>query len=546
MPTGPRSLIASSLRGIQRAGDELYAARVCARAGLIRADSPRQLAQIALALRNWGAFGAAVAIAAIRHGDRVGVVDELGSLTFAEMDRRANALANAWHARGLRAGDGVAVLARNHRGLLDAAFACSKLGARLVLLNTDFAGPQIRDVAAREGTQLLVHDDEYGPFVSEVRAPHGRWRAWTDEAGEDTLEALIASGDPSPPPKPAQAGSVVILTSGTTGTPKGAQREQPSSLMPFAGLLDSVPFRSREATVICAPLFHALGFAHAVLAVGLGSTQILRRRFDPEAALDDVERHRASALIVVPIMLRRIVDVAEAAPGARSLSSLRIGFVAGSQLGGALATRAQDALGEVVYNLYGSTEVSYATIASPADLRASPDSVGPIVFGSRVRILDEAGRPLPQGRTGRVFVGSSMPFEGYTGGGSKETVDGLMSSGDVGHFDAVGRLFIDGRDDDMIVSGGENVFPAEIEELLASHDAVDEAAVVGVDDEQFGQRLRAYVVCRPGASLSDDAVRAYVRENLARYKVPRDVVFIDELPRNPTGKVLKRELAGLG
>ena len=170
--------------------------------------------------------------------------------------------------------------------------------------------------------------------------------------------------------------------------------------------------------------------------------------------------------------------------------------------------------------------------------------MGKVVRGSVVKIYDDEGKKeLPQGETGRIFVGNQSQFEGYTGGGNKDVVDGLMASGDVGHFDEKGRLFIEGRDDEMIVSGGENVFPAEVEELLAGHEAVEEVAVIGVDDEKFGQRLKAFVVLRSGANLSEDDAKDYVKQNLAGYKSPREVVFIDELPRNSTGKVLKRELA---
>ena len=159
-----------------------------------------------------------------------------------------------------------------------------------------------------------------------------------------------------------------------------------------------------------------------------------------------------------------------------------------------------------------------------------------------MRLYDEAGIPVARGETGRIFVGNDLAFEGYTGGGGKDAIDGLLSSGDVGHLDEDGRLFIDGRDDDMIVSGGENVFPAEVEELLAGHEAIVEAAVFGVEDEQFGQRLAAVVVVRGERALSEDDVKRFVKSNLAGYKVPRDVRFVDELPRTSTGKVLKREL----
>jgi fatty-acyl-CoA synthase len=201
-----------------------------------------------------------------------------------------------------------------------------------------------------------------------------------------------------------------------------------------------------------------------------------------------------------------------------------------------------DEFGDILYNLYGSTEVAWASIATPEDMRAAPDTAGKPPVGTVVKILDENGKDLPTGETGRIFVGNDMLFEGYTGGGHKEFIDGLMSSGDVGHLDEDGRLFVEGRDDDMIVSGGENVFPAEVEDHIGAHDAVAEVAVIGVDDEQYGQRLKAFVVKRDGASISEDDVKGYVREHLARYKIPRDVEFVDELPRNTTGKVLKREL----
>jgi acyl-CoA synthetase (AMP-forming)/AMP-acid ligase II len=214
----------------------------------------------------------------------------------------------------------------------------------------------------------------------------------------------------------------------------------------------------------------------------------------------------------------------------------------GSALPGSQSDRWMDHFGENLYNLYGSTEVAWATIATPQDLREAPGTAGKPPRGTVVKLFDDDGKPVEQGDTGRIFVGNEMQFEGYTGGGNKDVIEGLMSSGDVGHFDEKGRLFVDGRDDDMIVSGGENVFPQEVEDLLSGHEKVAEAAVFGVDDEQFGQRLKAVVVTKDGASLSEDEVKKYVKSNLAGYKVPRDVEFIDELPRNATGKVLKREL----
>jgi fatty-acyl-CoA synthase len=289
-------------------------------------------------------------------------------------------------------------------------------------------------------------------------------------------------------------------------------------------------------------MFHALGFLHATIAMMLGTTLVLRRRFKPATVLEDIEKHKVTAMVVVPVMLSRILDALDAMKRKPDLSSLRIVFVSGSQLGAELAQRALKDLGPVIYNLYGSTEIAFATIARPKDLSINPATVGPVVKGVKVKILDDNGDELPQGEVGRIFVGTTFPFEGYTGGGHKQIIDGLMSSGDVGYFDEHNLLYVSGRDDEMIVSGGENVFPAEVEDLISGHPEVIEATALGVEDKEWGHRLRAFVVKAEGASVDEDAIKVYVRDHLARYKVPREVVFLDELPRNPTGKILKREL----
>jgi len=318
---------------------------------------------------------------------------------------------------------------------------------------------------------------------------------------------------------------------------------QAARLDPAAALFSKIPFKARETTMIAAPMFHSWGFAHFTLGLALSSTLVLRNKFDPEETLRAVSQQRASALAVVPVMLQRILELPQRTLASYDTSCLRVIAVSGSALPGELATRTMDAFGEVLYNLYGSTEVAWATIATPEDMRTAPGTAGKAPRGTVLKIVDEQGRELPTGETGRIFVGNELLFEGYTGGGNKEIVDGLMSTGDVGHLDREGRLFVEGRDDEMIVSGGENVFPAEVEDLLAKHDAVRDVAVIGVDDEKFGQRLKAFVVTRDGQKLSEEGVKKYVKANLAGYKVPREVEFMDELPRNATGKVLKRELS---
>ncbi len=523
---------------------EVHALAMGARAGLLAPESPQRLAAVARAIDRYGPIGSAIVIAGLRHGERTALVDERGSVTFAQLDRRSDALACALRDRGVGAAEGIGVLCRNHRGLLDITFAATKLGARALYLNTDFAGPQLREVCAREGVDLLVCDEEYTELVESIEAPRGRLLAWTDgPPGDDTLDALIAAHDGEVPDAPDGRSSVVLLTSGTTGTPKGAPRSQGRSLAPMGALFSKVPFRGRESTYIAAPMFHALGFAQSIVAIGLGSTIVTHRRFKPQAALEAIAEHRCTALIVVPVMLQRMVACIEAQPGRFDVSSLRIVFVSGSQLEAELARRGRAAFGDTLYNLYGSTEVAWATFATPEDLREAPGCAGRPPFGTTVRLYDGDGRPVVgPGRRGRIFVGNTFQFEGYTGGETKDVLDGLMSSGDIGHFDEAGRLFIDGRDDDMIVSGGENLFPGEVEELLLTHEAIEEASVIGVDDPEWGKRLAAFVALKPGRELSEQEVKDFVKGNLARFKVPRDVSFVDALPRNPSGKVLKREL----
>jgi len=525
---------------------KLQVARTLLGTGIVRPERPDKGLRALGAVRRWGPSSPAAFLSGtIRFPDRPAVIDERGAVTFRDAHERTNALAHQLRQAGIGEADNVAIMCRNHRGFVEATVACAKLGAGALYLNTAFAGPQIADVLRREDPAAVIYDEEFAELVAggaEGRKSFVAWSEPGERPAEQTLEPLIARGPRTELTPPAQKGRVVILTSGTTGTPKGASRQQPDTLEPAAALFSKIPLRARETTMIAAPLFHSWGYAHFTLGLALASTLVLRRRFDPEQTLDAVAQHRASALAVVPVMLQRILDLGPEVLARYDTSSLRVIAVSGSALPGELATRAMNAFGDVLYNLYGSTEVAWATIATPEDLRTAPGTAGRPPMGTVVKLLDGEGREVPVGHGGRIFVANEMMFEGYTGGGGKEVVGGLMSTGDVGHFDSGGRLFVDGRDDEMIVSGGENVFPREVEDLLADHQSIEEAAVVGVPDEEFGQRLRAFVVLRAGAQLSEPDVQQYVKANLARYKVPREVVFLERLPRNATGKVLKREL----
>jgi fatty-acyl-CoA synthase len=513
----------------------LSAMSALARAGL-RPERPDRLPRAMLAMAAWGpTMAGAVAGATARYPLAHALIDDRGPLTYTQLWGATDRIGRGLRSHGVGPGSTVGILARNGRGFVTSVVASAKVGADVVYLNTGFAGPQLADVVAHERIDTLLYDDEFAAIATKAGAAVAL-------PGKE-LRAMARQRPPVPLPPTRHIGRQVILTSGTTGRPKGALRGSVSSVDSLTPLLEVVPIRARDTVVIAAPLFHAWGLAHLGVTLATSSTAVVQAQFDPEDTLAAIAEHRPGGLIVVPVMLQRILALDGEVIARYDTSSLRYIASSGSALGASLASAAIRRFGPILYNIYGSTEVSLASIATPADLQAAPATAGRVAPGSRVRLLDDAGRDVPTGAVGRVFVGSGARFDGYTGGGGKEQIDGLLSSGDLGHFDADGRLFIDGRDDDMIVSGGENVFPAEVEELLAAHPAIIEAAVIGVPDEQFGQRLTAFVVTRQGASLSAAAVKAHVRDHLARYKVPRTVTFVDELPRTTTGKLRRRDLS---
>ncbi len=525
--------------------DGVNLTRVLARAGVLQPVRPDRALRMASAARHWGvSLASTFAVPAARFGERTAIVDERGALSYDELDRRTDAQARGLLELGMQSGDVAGILCRNHRYILEATGALAKIGVHTLYLNTGFSAPQLREVFAREQGALLVHDEEFDDLARAAGIDR-RVVAWYDHAdpAHPSLDELARRNAGAPrPPRPTVDSHTIILTSGTTGTPKGASRRTADSAGPMVALLERIPYRAGETMVVAAPIFHSWGFSNALVGLLLGDTLVLERRFDAEHVLAAIAERRADALVAVPVMLMRMLELPDDVRRAYDVSSLRIVPLSGSSLPGDLATRFMDAFGDVLYNLYGSTEVGYVTIATPADLRRAPSTAGRPPRGAEIRLLDDDDHEVGPRATGRIFVRSGLLFEGYTDGRSKRVLDGFMQTGDTGHVDDDGLLFVDGRDDDMIVSGGENVFPSEVEDVISRHPAVAEAAVVGVPDDEWGQRLKAYVVARDGRALQADEIRTYVRDQLARYKVPRDVEIVTELPRNATGKVVRRDL----
>jgi acyl-CoA synthetase (AMP-forming)/AMP-acid ligase II len=499
-----------------------------------RPERPDRMFRALAAMAPWGATIAGGFAASVgRYPRATAIVDDAGPMRAWDLWMASDSGARALRDRGIGHGRTVGILARNHRGFVTAVVATAKVAADAVYLNTSFAGPQLADVVTREGVDLVIHDDEFAPIVA-----HCRGVAAIDGS---ELAALTSRRTFVPIVPTRRAGRQIVLTSGTTGRPKGARRRTSASAATLSGLL-AVPLRARDTVVIAAPLFHAWGLAHLGAALATSTTVVVHSRFDPRATLAAIDEHRPGGLVVVPVMLQRMLELDDEILARYDTSSLRYIASSGSALGASLTTAVIERFGPILYNVYGSTEVALATVATPADLVAAPATAGRVAPGTTVKVLDDAGEEVAIGTTGRIFVGSGATFEGYTGGGGKENVGGLLSTGDLGHFDEDGRLFVDGRDDDMIISGGENVFPAEIEDLLIGHRDILDAAVVGIPDERYGQVLAAYVVRRRGARLTKRQVTDHVRAHLARYKVPKRVEFRRQLPRTATGKLRRTDL----
>ncbi|MFL1432651.1 MULTISPECIES: AMP-binding protein [unclassified Nocardiopsis] len=531
--------------GPSRVRHTLEVARVLVRAGVLAPGRPDKIARQLRALKTWGAtIAGGYAAAQERVPDHPAVIDERGESGFAAMNLRGRSLARTLREVGVGPQSRVGLLSRNHSGFVQTMIACGRLGADTVLLNTGLSAPQLADVAQVNGITVLVADEEFAELCSLIPAEIPRLRAWNDsrDPGDSDLVWEGAAPEVEEQEPPESPGRLIVLTSGTTGTPKGARRPTPRGPQDAASILSRIPLRSSDRILVSAPAFHAWGLAGVQLGMTLRATLVMRRVFEPEDVLRTIQEQRCTTLFAVPVMLQRILDLPRSKRDAYDLSSLRIVAVSGSAMSPKLVTDFMDAFGDVLYGLYGSTEVSWATIATPEDMRTSPTTAGRPPLGTRLAIVDADGVELPPGKEGSIFVGNAMLFDGYTNGRSKRVADGLMETGDRGYLDAGGLLHVSGRDDDMIVSGGENVFPRPVEEAIVGLPGVREVVVAGVPDEEFGQRFAAFVVPHEGVVLDPNEVRMHVRGVLGRFSVPRDVVFLEELPRNPAGKVVKRRL----
>ena len=533
---------------LQKIRTELLAVRELSRAGAL--PSPKLLPQI-VKLRRAGGEAAGPAIYGTMYGDRVAIIDPHGPLTYAELARTCNGLINGLR-EVLPAGEQptVGVMCRNSRYVVIGLLSATGLGARVVLLNTDLGAKQMAEVVERERVDVILHDAEFTPVLELIDTGVRRYVAWADEPGDvgtgdaQTIDELVARSSTALPPAPASSSSLVILTSGSTGAPKGAPREGALAMSLPAGFVSKIAVRGSDRVLMSAPAFHGWGLLATMVCLLTGATVVMDRRFKAPNSLELLIEHRCTAAMMVPTMLRRLMDQGADELSRVDRSMLRMIASGGAKLDESLVLSVQKQFGHVLHNLYGATEASYITIATPEDLAVRPTTAGRAPLGVEVAIIS-GGVRVPTGESGQIYVRSGSQISKYTNGASKETLDGMLNTGDTGRIDSAGRLFVEGRSDGMIISGGENVFPEEVELALGRHRDIVDAAVVAVADADFGQRLRAFVVPRDGATITEADVKTYVGTELSRSRVPRDVFLVPELPRGAQGKVTKLTLDAL-
>ena len=525
---------------------ELAAVRELRRAGAM--PGVRQLPQVAK-LRRAAGEAAGPAIYAAIHGSRVALIDPQGPVTYSELAAMCNAVMNGL-GEVLPGQDRptVGVMCRNSRFAVIGLLSGIGLGARVVLLNTDLGAKQMAEVTAREKVDVILHDAEFAGVLELVDHGVRRYVAWTDQAeGEpapETLDHLISSSSIELPRAPQHQSSLVILTSGSTGAPKGAPRDGAVSMSLPAGFVSKIQIRGSDTVLMSAPAFHGWGLLATMVCLLTGATVVMDRRFRAPESLSLLVEHRCTAMMVVPTMLRRFMDLDEEQLRRIDHGRLRMIASGGAKLDSSLVLAVAERFGPVLHNLYGATEASYVTIATPDDLAAEPTTAGRPPLGVEVAIIRDGAR-VPTGESGQIFVRSGSQISKYTNGTSKETLNGMLNTGDTGRLDAAGRLFVEGRSDGMIISGGENVFPEEVELALGKHPDIVDAAVVAVPDQDFGQRLRAFVVPRDGADVAAADVKTYIGTELSRSRVPRDVIVVPDLPRGAQGKITKTTLDAL-
>lgn len=481
-------------------------------------------------------------------------------LGYGELDDQCDRIAAGLRRRGL-AGGSVLVMMKNRPEYLVLGAGASRAGTAVVTISWRSTAAELAYLAENSGARAIVFDSALAATVEKARpdlkglAADAMFTVGPSVEGIDGYrpfaELLDEPVSADQKLDAAEDGAVVIYTSGTTGKPKGAVRKFNKEMVPaILRFLRQTPFRSDDVHLAACPLYHTTAFGFISMTQILGGTIVLLDEFEPRKFLEAIERHRVTTTVLVPTMLHRLLDLGDDEIRRYDTRSLRAIFCTSAPLPGPDSDKAMELFGDVVWNLYGATETGIVTLATPEDLRLSPGTIGRAAPGNEIRLLDDHGRDVPDGQVGELYTKNAMLVAGYhqDDAATRSSMrDGFFSVGDLARRDDRGCFHLEGRKRDMIISGGVNVYPAEVEQTLEASPEVDEVSVVGLPDAEWGERVAAVVVLRERAERAgaEQRLRAFCKERLAGPKVPRQFVLVpsgERLPRNPTGKVLKREL----
>jgi fatty-acyl-CoA synthase len=476
-------------------------------------------------------------------------------LTWRELDQEVNRLCHALVKRGVGGGDGVALMLPNSVEYLVAQLALARIGCTAVQIGYRLKAAEIGYILQNAEPRATVVHAAYQDAMIEARVKVGQsgpvlvvGANGTARPGVDGYEAALAAEPGDAPPRVTghDGGGVIIYTSGTTGKPKGARRKwKQTGLDAVADMIHQVGMSHDDRHLVVCPLYHSAAPAFVTIMLTLGATVVLMNHFDAEAALGIIQRERITCSMMVPTMLVRMCALPREVRAKYDTSLLRWIMSGAAPLSTETARQVGEQFGKVLWNFYGATETGMVTLAGPDDHVARPGTIGRALRGNKLRLLADDGSEVPVGSVGELYARNSMLIAGYhknQDATSSAQKDGFFSVGDLARADADGFYYLESRKHDMVISGGVNIYPREIEDHLHTHPAILEVAVVGVPDAEWGESLKAFVVLREGQSITETEVAEFCRQALADYKRPRKVVFLDELPRNPTGKVLKREL----
>ncbi|MFN7954243.1 MAG: AMP-binding protein [bacterium] len=494
-----------------------------------------------------------VALHAASKPNAVALVEGDRSVTWAELAALRNRCANALATLGLRAGERLVAYHGNSIDGFVTSLGAQALGLTVVPLNHRLTAHEARFILEDCQAAALVHGEEFDAVVDELERTPGETRHWIrfgDARGRRaSLDELLAAASPELPADPAPTAATMIYTSGTTGKPKGALRTAASSLAQMGylqTLVRELDLRVDDVHLAAGPLYHSAPRAFAGIAMALGNTLVLMRKFDAARALDLIERHAVGETFMAPVLIKRLLALPDSAWQGRKLGSLHTLIVAGAPCPMPIKRGVAERIGPVLYEFYGSTELGVNTLLKPADQLRKPGSCGQVFPGVAIRLLDADGNDVPDGTPGELHVGrNQQSFDGYHNR-QREGRDGAsaewISVGDIAYRDAEGYYFICDRKNDMIISGGVNIYPAEIEQALAEHPSIADAAVFAIPDDEWGESVHAVLELEPGTRLSDAEIHAWLEPRLAHFKHPRSIERVERLPRDNAGKLLKRVL----